>query len=604
MYGLGIDIGTTYTAAAVWRDGRAEIFPLGDKTAAIPSIVLVREDETVLTGETAQRRALSEPQRVAREFKRRIGDSVPILLGGTPYSPEALVAKLIAAVVEQVSARQGEPPAHVCLSHPANWGPFKRDRMHQAVRIAGLSQPFRFTTEPEAAAVFYAHEQRVDPGSVVAVYDLGGGTFDATVLRKRTSGFEILGRPEGVEQLGGIDIDAAVFDHVSRTLGDTLDDLDEDDPADLTAVARLKQECVEAKEALSADTDATIPVLLPNTSTEVRLTREELETTVRPMLHGTIEALRRALESAHVAANDLHSVLLVGGASRMPLVSQLVGSELGRPVAVDAHPKHAVAIGASWLAAGALAPPRQWQAPAAPPPARHPQPPVTPAATTQRVTVPADDGSGRPQRTEPLTVPQPAPVDADPGTTSTTSVTRGRRRLLVPALVGVALLLVAALGTWWWGDQAGWFNGADSRADTGETTSDSGFTEEPPTAAEELAAILDGDEADVRGLLGSWVPQLSAKSEGLVVDGTTYDADAILANHHDLRERYPEARLLWSGDYPIFRFDNYFVTVFAVPFASPDEANQWCDAEGFPADDCFAKRLSDTGSWEDAAVYR
>lgn len=604
MYGLGIDIGTTYTAAAVWRDGRAETFQLGDKTAAIPSVVLVREDETMLTGEAALRRAVTEPQRVAREFKRRIGDSVPILLGGTPYSPEALVAKLLTAVVEQVSARQGEPPAHICLSHPANWGPFKRDRMHQAVRIAGLNQPFRFTTEPEAAAVFYAHEQRVDPGSVVAVYDLGGGTFDATVLRKRTSGFEILGTPEGVEQLGGIDIDAAVYDHVSRTLGDTLDDLDEDDPAAVAAVARLKQECVEAKEALSADTDVTIPVLLPTTSTEVRLTRAELEATVRPMLHGTIEALRRALKSAKVAADDLHSVLLVGGASRMPLVAQLVGSELGRPVAVDAHPKHAVALGASWLASGALAPPSQWRAPAVPPPARpparHPQPPVTSAATTQRITAPAHDGPGRPQRTEPL----PLPVDTDPSPTPTTPAQHGRRRRWVPALVGVALLIVAALGTWWWGDQAGWFGNVDGREGSGRTTSDGGSTAEPPTAAEELAAVREGDESDVQSLLGNWVPQLSAKSEGLVVDGTTYDADAILADHHDLRERYPEARLLWSGDYPVFRFDNYFVTVLAVPFPGPDEVNQWCDAEGFPVDDCFAKRLSDTGSWEDAAVYR
>jgi hypothetical protein len=120
-------------------------------------------------------------------------------------------------------------------------------------------------------------------------------------------------------------------------------------------VARLKEECVQAKEALSSDTDVSIAVLLPNISTEVRLTRAELEAMVRPALHSTVDALKRAIRSAGVTPEQLHSVLLVGGSSRMPIVAQLVGAELGRPVAVDAHPKHAVALGAAWLASGALA---------------------------------------------------------------------------------------------------------------------------------------------------------------------------------------------------------------------------------------------------------
>src|SRR5690606_28090011 len=142
------------------------------------------------------------------------------------------------------------------------------------------------------------------------------------------TGFEILGQPEGIERLGGIDFDAAVFNHVTKALGGKLDELDEDDPATIAAVARLREECVEAKEALSSDTDASIPVLLPNIATEVRLTRAELEAMVRPALHSTIEALRRALRSADVTPEQLHSVLLVGGSSRMPLVAQLVGAEL------------------------------------------------------------------------------------------------------------------------------------------------------------------------------------------------------------------------------------------------------------------------------------
>src|SRR6185312_14090955 len=124
--------------------------------------------------------------------------------------------------------------------------------------------------------------------------------------------------------------DAAVFNHVRNALGGKLAELDEDDPAAVAAVARLREECVQAKEALSADTDTAIPVLLPSVTTDVRLTRNELESMVRPALHGSIEALRRAVRSAGLTPEQLHAVLLVGGSSRMPLVGQLVSAELGR----------------------------------------------------------------------------------------------------------------------------------------------------------------------------------------------------------------------------------------------------------------------------------
>jgi actin-like ATPase involved in cell morphogenesis len=349
-YALGIDLGTTYTAAATFRDGRVEIANLGNRAAAIPSVVLLREDETVLTGEAADRRGLSEPERVAREFKRRLGDTTPIFVGGVPYSAEALMARLLRSVSDEVVSREGGKPDAIAISHPANWGPYKTDLLSQAVRLAELPGA-TLLTEPQAAALHYASTERVEAGQVIAVYDLGGGTFDAAVLRKTGDGFEVLGEPEGIERLGGIDFDAAVFAHVARALDGALDQLDEDDPAALAAVARLRQECVEAKEALSTDTDVSIPVLLPNMQTEVRLTRTEFEAMVRPALSDSIDALRRAMRSASIEPADLEAVVLIGGSSRIPLVSQLVSGEVGRPVAIDTHPKHAVALGAARRAA-------------------------------------------------------------------------------------------------------------------------------------------------------------------------------------------------------------------------------------------------------------
>jgi molecular chaperone DnaK len=352
-YVLGIDLGTTYTAVATFSDGRAEIVSIGTRTAAIPSVVFLRDDQAVLTGEAADRRALSEPARVAREFKRRVGDTTPIMVGGSPYSAEQLSAELLKAVVERVTQLEGRRPDHISVCHPANWGPYKRELLDQTVALADIGSP-TFVTEPEAAAIHYASTEHVEPGEIVAVYDLGGGTFDAAVLRKTQTGFETLGEPQGVERLGGIDFDAAVFAHVRNAVGGALDDLDENDPTVIAAAARLREECIEAKEALSSDTETAIPVLLPNVMTEVRLTRGEFESMIRPTLNNSIVALQRALRSANVQPADISRVLLVGGSSRIPLVAELVGAELGRPVAIDAHPKHAIALGAAIAAAAAV----------------------------------------------------------------------------------------------------------------------------------------------------------------------------------------------------------------------------------------------------------
>ena len=363
-YGLGVDLGTTFTAAAVVREGHVEMAPLGDRSTAMPSVILMRAEGGVLTGDAANRRAATEPDRVAREVKRRLGDPMPVLLGGTPYSAGDLMAAQLREVVAQISEREGGPPVAVRLTHPANWGPYKRELFEQVPRMAGLYD-VTMITEPEAAAAHYAANERIADGTTVAVYDLGGGTFDATVLRTTGGGFEILGAPEGVEGLGGVDFDEAVFGHVDRSLDGAVSALDLSDPAATSAIVRLRQDCVLAKEALSSDTEATIPVLLPSLQTEVRLTRGEFETMIRPSVASTIASLQRALESADISAEQVDTVLLVGGSSRIPLVSQMVSGELGRPTSVDAHPKHAIVLGAASLAE----PPARAAGPGAPGPA-------------------------------------------------------------------------------------------------------------------------------------------------------------------------------------------------------------------------------------------
>jgi YVTN family beta-propeller protein len=348
-YNLGVDLGTTFVAAAVAHPTQVEMFTLGDRSVVAPAVVYLRDDGELVTGDAAGRRAVSSPDRVGREFKRRLGDPTPVMLGGEPHAVTGLLGSLLRDVIRKVTETEGVPPERVVLTHPANWGPFRRGLFEEVPNLAGLSD-VTLVTEPEAAAAHYAASRELDDGEIVAVYDLGGGTFDATVLCKRANGVEILGTPEGIERLGGVDFDEAILSHVNFTAGGSLSELDMRDPQTTIALARLRQDCILAKEALSADTETVLPVFLPGRHFDVRLTRSEFEDMVRAPIESTIGALSRTLRSAGVSPDQLSAVLLVGGSSRIPLVARMVSEEMGRPTVVDTHPKYAVALGAATLA--------------------------------------------------------------------------------------------------------------------------------------------------------------------------------------------------------------------------------------------------------------
>ncbi|HEY2998625.1 MAG TPA: Hsp70 family protein [Acidimicrobiales bacterium] len=508
-YTLGVDLGTTYTAAAVMRDGRAEVATLGTRALEVPSVVLLREDGVLLIGEPAERRSMSEPGRFAREFKRRMGDPTPILLGGSPFSAHALMAHLLRGVVKIVADREGGPPDHTVVTCPANWGDYKRELLDQAIQQADIG-PVSVATEPEAAAVHYASTTRVAPGDVVAVYDLGGGTFDAAVLRNTGQGFELVGDPRGIEQLGGVYFDEAVFAWVVDHMNDAFAKLDPEDAGTVAAVSRLRRDCVEAKETLSWDTDTTIPVVLPNQRTEIRLTRSEFEDLIRPALVDTVDAMRRALTSADVVPADLTSVLLVGGSSRIPLVGQMLVAELGRPVAIDVHPKHAVALGAAHLSAteaGVVGPPAESSVATLVPPT------VTRTGPTT-VTAPGGNGGGAapgpgpgphvgpgpgpasgtgpPARPRPAGGPPPRPAPPGPPPDHGPRADGGRRRaLVIGGMVAAAALVVAGVAI------AGGGGSDGGGTTTTEAADDSGTVGGVPAGTVEPVEVPQGPPLDV-----------------------------------------------------------------------------------------------------------
>ena len=348
-YGLGIDVGTTFTAAATWEGGRAAVLALAQRSDSIPSVVYIPAKGTWLVGIAAERRALTEPGQVARAFKRRMGDEVPIRVGDRPVSAVDLTAAVLRSVIELATQRQGEPPAAVTLTVPAEWGPYRRALMEQAAASAGVAVA-ELAPEPVGAAVYYGAQGRMAAGQTVGVFDLGGGTFDAALVRRTVGGYDIVGRPAGDATVGGLDLDDEVMGLVRRAVADEWATVDTENPDTLAALAALRAQVVLAREALSDDVDTAVGVLLPRLVRTVRLTRPEFESLASPYVDRAIAAFAAMLTREHVDPADLGAVLLVGGTSRMPLVSERLTAHLGRPVVLDAHPKYAVCLGAAILA--------------------------------------------------------------------------------------------------------------------------------------------------------------------------------------------------------------------------------------------------------------
>lgn len=351
-YFLAIDLGTSRIAAATARvaaDGSIATspFPLGRKSDSVATVVFAADDGDLSFGDVAERRGVSQPERLIREFKRSIGDEVPIVVGGRSYPAEQLYAQTVAEIVRIVTEREGAAPEAISLTHPTAWGGHRLDLVRTALSRVGIDD-VELITEPEAAARHYEAARPLEGGGTLAVYDLGGGTFDCVVLRKELDGsFGIIGEPVGIDNLGGADFDDAVLRHVVAASSLDVATLSVDDPDTRLALSQMRRECVDAKEALSFDSEATIPVLVPPQRTTVRLTRSEFEDMITPSIERTVDALDESLESASLEPEQLESILLIGGSSRIPRVAQLLSERFDRPIAVDADPKAAIALGAA-----------------------------------------------------------------------------------------------------------------------------------------------------------------------------------------------------------------------------------------------------------------
>lgn len=356
-YRLGIDLGTSFTAATIGRAGAMVTATLEAGAASVPSAVFVGRDGERRYGSAALERAVTDPGRVLRGFVRRIGDETP-MLPGEPAASSAhrLAADFVTWVVSRACEQEGCAPEAVAVTHPGTWGPHKRDLLLGALTAAGVPNP-ALVAEPVAAAAGGEVTPAQLPGATVAVYDLGGRTFDTAIVRLDDAGrWTVIGRPAGLPDLGGADLDDAVLAHViaglpplaRRELADALAAGADSDSGTAAGMAALRLECVRAKEALSSETSASVAVTLPGVATRVRLTRSELETLITPALEATLDVLDATLSGAGLVTKDLTCVLVSGGSGRIPLVTQLLSRQFGVPVvsAGGANPTTALAAGA------------------------------------------------------------------------------------------------------------------------------------------------------------------------------------------------------------------------------------------------------------------
>jgi molecular chaperone DnaK len=355
---IGIDLGTSNSAAAVLRGGRPVMIPsaegvsLGGK--AFPSYVAIAADGQMLVGEPARRQAAANPEGTATAFKRRMGRRETVHLRDREFAPEQLSAFLLQKIKRDAEAFLGEPVFQAVVTVPAYFDDNQRSATKDACRIAGLDVA-RLVNEPTAAALAYGLD-RLGQELRIVVVDFGGGTLDVTVMEFGKGVFEVKAT-SGDTQLGGTDMNQRLFEHLAdRFRADTGIDV----RADRKAAARLLEAAEVVKIELSTSTTAhvSLPYLAAVRGDprhlELDLTRTDLERVVRPVVERCRGPVEQALHDAGIQPRDLDRVVFVGGPTRMPVVRAYFEGFFGRPAETGVDPMECVASGAA-IQAGVLA---------------------------------------------------------------------------------------------------------------------------------------------------------------------------------------------------------------------------------------------------------
>jgi molecular chaperone DnaK (HSP70) len=351
MLRLGIDFGTCYSSAALLLEGVPTPIPAPLTPGyALPSSVFITEQGEILVGQVAENNRQKNPQRYRREFKRDLGSPDPYTLGNVSMLPEELVTEVLKKLkgeAEKVAQARGEKSlTNALITVPATYSSYRRNLMQEAGIKAGFSQ-IEMLEEPVAAARYYSCHAQINDGDIILVYDLGGGTFDATLMQKQGDNYQVLGMPKGLANCGGTDFDRLIYQQLKNSCSAELRQQLEPKNAWL-ARAIVGNFCRDLKHQLSEQTEASIyiPMGLGNVES-FELTREAFNEMISPLIDETLDCCEQLVRSAGKNWQQVNRLLLVGGSSRIPYVKEAIERRFNiSPFLVD-KPELAVCLGAT-----------------------------------------------------------------------------------------------------------------------------------------------------------------------------------------------------------------------------------------------------------------
>ena len=343
---IGIDLGTTNSCVAVLEGGEPKVIPNAEGNRTTPSVVAFKGDEE-LVGEVAKRQAVTNVKNTISSIKRKMGTSEKVEANDKKWTPEEISAKILAKLKKDAESYLGEKVTKAVITVPAYFNDAERQATKNAGKIAGLEVE-RIINEPTAAALAYGLDKQ-DKLQTILVYDLGGGTFDVSILELGDGVFEVKST-SGNNRLGGDDFDARIVDYlVSEFKKENGIDLSKDK----MAMQRIKDAAEKAKKDLSSMTNASIslPFIAQNDDgpvhMDVTLSKAKFEDLCRDLFDSTLEPVRKALKDAKLKASDIDKVILVGGSTRIPYIQELVKKELGQEPNKSVNPDEVVAMGAA-----------------------------------------------------------------------------------------------------------------------------------------------------------------------------------------------------------------------------------------------------------------
>lgn len=344
---IGIDLGTTNSCVSVMEGGEAIIIPNVEGNRTTPSVVAFTKDGERLVGETAKRQAITNPDRTISSIKREMGSNYKIDIDGKDYTPQDISAMILQKLKADAESYLGETISEAVITVPAYFTDAQRQATKDAGKIAGLEVK-RIINEPTAAALAYGMDKEHGQHKIM-VYDLGGGTFDVSILEVGDGVFEVLAT-RGNNKLGGDDFDQRIINYIA-------DNFKKENGVDLTqdkmSLQRLKEAAEKAKKELS--TTMTTNINLPFISAtaagplhlNMDLTRAKFNELTHDLVEKTTEPVRSAIKDAGISASEIDKVLLVGGSTRIPAVQEAVKQIIGKDPQKDINPDECVAIGAS-----------------------------------------------------------------------------------------------------------------------------------------------------------------------------------------------------------------------------------------------------------------